>query len=63
MALIRMRAPQWLQTLSINGEIVEIKKGFAEIEEAFVEHAKAHGLTLHDENALNPTWTEGIKKE
>lgn len=64
MAFVRMKAPEWLKTLSINGVEVEIKKGFAEIEEEFIEHAQAHGLTLHDpETAIHPTWTEGQKKE
>lgn len=64
MALVRMKVPEWVKTLSIHGVELEIKKGFAEVEEAFVEHAQAHGLTLHDpETAINPTWTEGVKKE
>ncbi|MFG7180674.1 hypothetical protein ACGYQ5_14195 [Burkholderia pseudomallei] len=63
MALVRMKAPEWLKSISINGIALEIKKGFVEVEEEFIEHAQAHGLTLQDDNALNPTWTEGVKKE
>lgn len=66
MALVRMKAPEWLQTFSIGGVLHEIKKGFVEVEEEFVAEAQAHGLMLHDDNAapaLNPTWTENSKKE
>lgn len=64
MTTIRMRAPDSLKSISINGIALEIRKGFVEVEEEFIEHAQAHGLTLHDDNGgLNSTWTEGVKKE
>ncbi|WP_448167671.1 hypothetical protein [Burkholderia ambifaria] len=58
MATVRMKAPDSLQSISIAGVVLEIKKGFVEVEEAFVEEAQAHGLMLKDDAGLNPAWSE-----
>ncbi|WP_157658582.1 hypothetical protein [Burkholderia ubonensis] len=59
MALVRMKAPDWLTSISIAGIAREIRKGFVEVEEEFVAEAQAHGLTLHDDAGLNPAWLDG----
>ncbi|RBB38904.1 hypothetical protein DPV79_16120 [Burkholderia reimsis] len=53
-----MKAPDWLQSITIGGVLREIKKGFVEVEEEFVSEAQAHGLMLKDDAGLNPAWTE-----
>ncbi|WP_423396030.1 hypothetical protein [Burkholderia sp. LMG 21824] len=58
MALVRMKAPDWLNSISIAGVLLEIKKGFVEVEEEFVAEAQAHGLMLKDDAGLNPAWGE-----